>query len=347
MFKDIEIQEMIDLHKKKEVVLIDVRSQAEFNDTTIPGSINIPIFTNEERAEIGTIYKQKSVEAAKDRGLELFSKKLPTFIKEFQRISGEKIVFCWRGGMRSKTSATVIDLMGIKVYRLSGGYNAYRKWVVESLKDIKLPTKTYVLNGWTGTGKTAILRSLYAKGYPVLDIEGMANHRGSIFGQIGLVPYNQKMFDSLFLQEVERLQGSPFVVFEAESKRVGKVVLPEILLKQKETATQLFIDLPVDVRVKHILEDYRPHEHQEQYIEAFSRIKNRIHTPIANQIENNLHESSFDTAIQLLLEHYYDPRYLHMSKNYSQDNIVTIKAETISEASDLVEEALQTQMIKH
>lgn len=346
VFKDIDSHQLIDLQKKKEIVLIDVRSPSEYKDSTIPGSRNIPLFNDEERAEIGTIYKQISVEAAKERGLEIVSVKLPSFIKSFQELNGDKVVFCWRGGMRSKTSATLIDLMGIKTYRLLGGYNGYRKRIVESLKDIQIPLQAYILNGWTGTGKTAILRNLHSKGYPVLDIEGMANHRGSIFGQVGLEPNNQKMFDSLLIQELSRLKNSPYILFEAESKRVGKVVLPEPLISKKEKGIQIFIDIPIEERVQHILEDYLPHEHKDEYIEAFQKIKNRIHTPIAKQIEEDLQSSSFGSAIQLLLEYYYDPRYQHMSSLYTKSKIINIKAKSVSEAAKVVEEILQAKTVK-
>ena len=141
MFQDITVDKLLALQNKKELVLIDVRSPSEYKDATIPGSLNIPFFNDEERAEVGTLYKQDSVEAAKNRGLEIVSAKLPDFVKEFKQIEGQKAVFCWRGGMRSKTSATVLDLMGIKAYRLQGGYRAYREWVVETTRKARIQAK--------------------------------------------------------------------------------------------------------------------------------------------------------------------------------------------------------------
>jgi tRNA 2-selenouridine synthase len=126
LFQDISIEELLELQHKKELVLIDVRSPSEYSDATIPGSLNIPLFNDTERAEIGTLYKQVSVQAAKEKGLEIVSAKLPAFIKTFEQTAGQKTVFCWRGGMRSKTTATVLSLMGIRVYRISGGIRAYR-----------------------------------------------------------------------------------------------------------------------------------------------------------------------------------------------------------------------------
>ena len=146
MFQDISIEELLSLKDKNELTLIDVRSPSEFKEATIPGSMNIPFFNDEERAEVGTIYKQVSVDAAKERGLEIASAKLPRFVKQFAELEGKKAVFCWRGGMRSRTTATVLSLMGIKVFRLEGGYRTYRNWVVNQLETLELKPKAYVLN---------------------------------------------------------------------------------------------------------------------------------------------------------------------------------------------------------
>ena len=154
MFQDITVEEWRTLREDKKATTIDVRSPSEFAAATIPGSLNIPLFDDAERAEIGTIYKQVSVEAAKQRGLEIVSAKLPTFIRSFAEVPGPKTVFCWRGGMRSKTTATVLSLMGIRAARLTGGYRAYRQWVVDRLATIDYKPRAYVLHGNTGCGKT-------------------------------------------------------------------------------------------------------------------------------------------------------------------------------------------------
>jgi tRNA 2-selenouridine synthase len=335
LFQDITIEELLALKDKKEIVMIDVRSPSEFADATIPGSRNIPLFDDEERAEVGTIYKQVGVQAAKDRGLELFSAKLPAFIKSFESIKESKAVFCWRGGMRSRTTATCLSLMGIHAYRLTGGIRTYRKWVVETLGQFDFKPQAFVILGHTGTGKTAILRQLQAEGYPVLDLEGMAGHRGSIFGQVGLKANNQKTFESLLVTDLLKLQQSPYVLLEGESKRIGKVVLPEFLVSKKEAAAQIFIQLPVEERVRQIVEDYRPHEYKTELIHAFRQIKDRIHTPIAKEIGISLQEDRFEDAVRLLLEHYYDPRYEHAMKLYEQDRII-IEANTVAEAVQAV-----------
>jgi tRNA 2-selenouridine synthase len=339
LFQDITIEELFMQQNKKELVMIDVRSPSEYQDSSIPGSLNIPLFDDPERAEIGTIYKQISAQAAKDRGLEIVSAKLPAYVKAFEQIKEQKAVFCWRGGMRSKTTATVLALMGIRTYRLTGGFRAYRKWVVEALETLEFKPPAYVILGNTGSGKTAILRSLQEEGYPVLDLEGMAGHRGSIFGEVGLRANNQKTFESLLLGNLLKLQTSPYVLMEGESKRIGKVVLPVFMVNKKESGTQLFIEIPMEQRVRHIIEDYQPWENKEELLNAFNHIKSRIHTPIAKEIGIHLHEQDYEHAVRLLLEHYYDPRYEHAMDQYEQGRVL-IKAKTIQEAVQAIKEYL-------
>jgi tRNA 2-selenouridine synthase len=294
--------------------------------------LNIPLFDDAERAEIGTIYKQISAQTAKERGLEIVSAKLPAFIRSFAEISDKKAVFCWRGGMRSKTTATVLSLMGIHAYRLNGGYRAYRKWVVDTLESFHFAPEVFVLHGNTGTGKTAILRALKVQGYPVLDLEAMAGHRGSIFGQIGLKGHNQKTFDSLLLEELLRYTESPYVIIEAESKRIGKVVLPEFLVRKKEEGRHIWLELPLEQRVKNILDDYLPWQHQQECLDAFRQIKSRMHTPIAAEIEGCLNTDRYDKAVEMLLTHYYDPRYAHSSEGYETGEHMSVKAAELEEA---------------
>ncbi|MBS4219873.1 tRNA 2-selenouridine(34) synthase MnmH [Bacillus sp. FJAT-49711] len=346
MFRDIAIEQVMALREKGEISLIDVRSPSEFYHSTIPGSINIPLFNDKERAEIGTLYKQVNPEAAQDRGLEIVSAKLPDFIKAFKQIGGEITVFCWRGGMRSKTSATVLDLMNVKANRLQGGVRAYRKWVVDQLEKMQCTQKAFILNGNTGTGKTLILRKLQDEGYPVIDLEHMANHRGSIFGQIGLQPHNQKTFDSLLIDRLVELHSAPYVIFEGESKRIGRAVLPNSLNNLKEKGIQIFIEVPIEERVQHILDDYRPWEYKAECMEAFQKIKPRIHTPIAAEIERSLQIEEFSIAVRLLLEYYYDPRYKFTADQYPESQKVILNARNVDEAVEKIKKLIDQQNLK-
>jgi len=343
LFQDITLEELRSLRARKKLTVIDVRSPSEYIDSTLPDSLNIPLFNDQERAEIGTLYKQTSVHAAKERGLEIVSAKLPAFIKEFGAIEGDKVVFCWRGGMRSRTTATVLSLMDIHAYRLVGGFKAYRKWVLDELETFDFKPKSYVIHGNTGTGKTNLLHRLKKRGLPVIDLEGMAGHRGSIFGEIGLYANNQKTFDSLLLEELIAVGDSPYVLFEAESKRIGKVVMPPFMALQKERGTQIWIDMPMESRVKQILEDYKPESFKDQYVSAFLSIKSRIHIPIAAEIERLLKADQFGEAIALLLEYYYDPKYDYTSTQYEDAERICFSVNNLDEAEEAVLSYLTAQ----
>ncbi|WP_088007160.1 tRNA 2-selenouridine(34) synthase MnmH [Indiicoccus explosivorum] len=341
MFRTITIEELIPQTENGQMTLIDVRSPSEYREFTMPGSINIPIFNDEERAEVGTLYTQESVEAAKERGLEIVSQKLPSFIRAMQNVQGEKTVFCWRGGMRSKTAATLADLAGLKVNRLEGGIRAYRKWTVSELEAAEVPEQAIILNGLTGSGKTKVLEKLTAEGYPVIDLEGMAGHKGSIFGHIADSPNNQKTFDALLVRRLRELKDEPYVLFEAENSRIGKVVVPPFLMELKETSPHIDIRMPVEKRIEIILEDYQPEKHQQECLEAFSRIRSRIHTPVAGEIGAQLEEGNFAPAVRLLLEHYYDARYAHKKEQLSGIRQVEVAASDLEEAAGHVKKAIE------
>lgn len=336
MFRDISVNELQSLQQNTNHTLIDVRSPSEFQEATIPGSINIPIFSDEERSEVGTIYKQIGKEAAEEKGLEVFSKKLPAFVEAFRNIPTEKTVFCWRGGMRSKTAATVVDLMGIPIQRLTGGIRAYREGVVETLERMEFRPAVYVLDGFTGTGKTILLQQLKKQGYPVIDLEKMAGHRGSIFGQIGLKPNNQRSFDALLLEKLQQYEQEPFVFVEGESKRIGKVLIPDVLFDKKQSGFHFIIDLPMEVRVQTILEDYQPWKRPDEFEEAFHIIKKHIHTPVHKQILTALTEKNYAIAVELLLKYYYDPRYSHANRIVTEDQQQSIQAISVEDALEQI-----------
>ncbi|MBB6636985.1 tRNA 2-selenouridine(34) synthase MnmH [Cohnella thailandensis] len=342
MFQDITIDEWASLRQAKEMTTIDVRSPGEFEESTIPDSVNVPFFNNEERAEIGTLYKQVGVQAAKERGLEVISAKLPSLIREIGAIPGKKSVFCWRGGMRSRTTATLLSLMDIHVYRLTGGYRAYRNWVLDNLATMTIEPPAFVLNGLTGSGKTKVLNALASRGHAVLDLEGMAGHRGSIFGEIGRKANNQKMFDALLFEQLLRYRQAPSLLFEAEGKRIGRIVQPEVLIRKREEAKEIWLELPLEVRVSNLLEDYRPWAHKEQIMSAFRVIKSQIHTPIAAEIETCLRNEKYERAAELLLLYYYDPRYQHSSGQHATGRETVLHASSVEDATRQVEELLKS-----
>lgn len=254
MIREITVEELENLENP---VIVDVRSEGEYLEATIPGALNLPLLNNEERAQIGTTYTQLSPALAREEGLQIIGPKLPGLVKQTEEWlnRGPLVLFCWRGGMRSKAFATVLDLMGVPVYRLQGGYKAYRKRIIEFFER-DLSFEVVVLRGNTGVGKTEILTQLRKDGYPAIDLEKLANNRGSVFGDLGLgAPPSQKNFEASLYEELKRL-SSPYIVVECESKRIGRVTLPAKFYQAMQQGTQILIYDSIPQRVNRLLKEY-------------------------------------------------------------------------------------------
>ena len=205
MVDKIPVQEALEL---KNTVFIDVRSSGEFEQDHILEAVNFPILTNEERHIVGTIYKQVSQQKAITEGMKFYEQKIPELKKFVQQFENKTlIVYCWRGGMRSKIIATLFGSLGYKTFQLKDGYKAYRKVILDQLTNFKLKPKVYVLYGLTCSGKTALLQKLPNS----IDLEGLAQHRGSLYGAIGLKPRTQKMFDNLLLRQLEEFNSEKYI----------------------------------------------------------------------------------------------------------------------------------------
>lgn len=336
-----------DIKNRDDIVYIDVRSEGEFAESHIPGAVNIPLFNNEERAQVGTVYKQIGKQEATDLGLKIASAKLPQLIEQARR-AGEgrqPVVYCWRGGMRSKSIATILDLMGTPVLRLEGGYRSYRESVKERLADFRLTAKCVVIHGMTGVGKTSLLHKLAADGEPVLDLEQLAGHKGSAFGSIGEAPRNQRMFDSLLLERLDQLAGSPYIIIEAESKRVGRVNLPDFLLDAKHNGLHILTQAPLPIRVQRTLEQYVVDDPQfkEKVTGALEAIQKKL-TPEQRQLAwEAVVGNRFDELVALLLVEYYDPRYKHTMEQYAR-TFITIDATDLDACKETVQRAIREHM---
>ncbi|GAX90234.1 tRNA 2-selenouridine(34) synthase MnmH [Effusibacillus lacus] len=317
MYRDVRFDEIKD---RRDSVLIDVRSEGEYAESHIPGAVNIPIFNNEERARVGTVYKQVGPERAKELGLRIASAKLPELVKAVEQAAGGKqpVVYCWRGGMRSKSVATVLDLMGLPVCRLEGGYRGYRESVKEKLARYRLDSKCVVIQGMTGVGKTQLLHLLTEDGEPVLDLERMAGHKGSAFGSIGEKPSNQRTFDSLLLQRLEELEGSPYIIIEAESKRIGRVNMPDFLITAKEQGLHILLEAPLHIRVKRTLDQYivEDPEFNEKVKGALSAIEKKLSPDDREAVMHAAEQKRYEDLTELLLVKYYDPRYRYTMDQY-------------------------------
>ncbi|XJZ25812.1 tRNA 2-selenouridine(34) synthase MnmH [Bacillota bacterium Lsc_1132] len=350
--KDITVEELYQLDHP---AIIDIRSPVEFKDGAIPGAINIPLFTDDERKEIGTIYKQVGQDAAKWKAMQFVSPKIPDLlqsIKDATAHSGEQpIIHCWRGGMRSKAVVTFLDFAGIRAKRLAGGYKAYRQYILQEIRHL-LPERAIVLHGLTGVGKTEILKLLNGMGYPVLDLEEMAAHRGSIFGTIGIGNgHNQKTFDSLLHKRLREIQGSSYFLMEAESKRIGKATQPEELMTKKINGIHIYLHTSMEARVKHIANEYiYPYEHDPWYYNEIKQSLERIFPRMKDvetktRLQEYLESREYTKMIKILLEDYYDPKYDHKRQDYIGE-FIDIYAESHQEAAEKVAKHLEALSIK-
>ena len=302
--------------RRQEALLVDVRSPAEFADTSIPGAINVPLFSNEERAEIGTLYKNTGKAVARRRGIALAAPKIPELIDQVEAARTSRtipvIVFCWRGGMRSLAMASFMNLAGIPARQLVGGHKAFRRMVCDYFDHHKWP-RIYVLRGLTGIGKTRILQQLEQQGYPVVDLEKLANHRGSAFGSLGLGKQpGQKLFEARLWDRLDKLKNSPYLITEGESRHIGRIAVPLRFHQAMQDQTSLWLTTPIALRTKIILADY-PDLGQvtEPITRALDSLKERLGGKTVARLQHYLHTEDWNSLIADLMQTYYDPLYLH------------------------------------
>lgn len=321
-------------------IIIDVRSPAEYEHAHIPAALNLPLFDNDERAMIGTTYKKQSREAAIKAGLPLFGNKMLSMIetvetwiaatqKDNNLTKPTLFVHCWRGGMRSAAVAWLLDLYGYKVVQLTGGYKAYRNWVLEQFT---IPYSLKVLGGYTGSGKTEILQALQEKNYAVIDLEGIAHHKGSAFGAIGQLPQpSQEMFENILAKKLfEVNKNNKPIWIEDESQRIGTVLIPTPLFHLMRNSTCYFMKIPFEQRLAFILEGYGKFDAQ-SLIEATERIQKRLGGLETKNAVAHVMQGELKEAFSILLK-YYDKWY---EKN--AQNQVLPKVELIPVLSEIVD----------
>lgn len=336
--------------KLENSIYIDARTKAEYEEATIPGAVNIELLNYEERKIIGTIYKQQSPKKAKLKGVELVSPKIPDLINEMNQLSKKYenlIIFCSRGGLRSKSLAEFSDLAGIEVYRLEGGYKNYRHYIMNKLENYDFKGEIAVLHGNTGVGKTYILKEMEKMGVSVIDLEAIANHRGSAFGSIGLnQPYNQKYFESLLWEELKKKDKDNGIIFvEAESRRVGHSVIPEFFHKKMKAGEDILVSASMEKRVENIYLEYIKdiESNQQKFIERVLESLKAIEKYIIKKAGKDCYyqllelaeKAEFKALTKILLEEYYDPMYEHSQKKVNNYK-AKINAEKIKEAAQKI-----------
>ncbi|RFU65391.1 tRNA 2-selenouridine(34) synthase MnmH [Peribacillus glennii] len=344
--KELSVDEFI---KKNDAVAVDVRSPIEFAEGSIPKARNIPLFTNGEREEIGTIYKKEGPAAAKWRAMEVVAPKIPALLSEIRKVkeSGkEPVLYCWRGGSRSQSMAAFAALSGLEVPRIVGGYRAYRERILEKIPQM-LHGKAIVLHGMTGVGKTQILDKLKEKGYPILDLEKFANHRGSVFGSFGQGDaHNQKTFDALLFEELSQIGTSDYFIMEAESKRIGRATQPDALLTAKEEGIHISVDASMEKRTRRIYEEYiLPYKDQpwfkDKVWESIHKIEKKIKNKESLQsLYHAIEAENYEKVINVLFVDYYDPRYSHKENSY-EGEFFYVNADSIADAAAEIEKIIE------
>ena len=311
MFKATDYKEIL---KFKNPIFIDLRSEGEFEDGTMLGAISMPLLSNEERKIVGTLYASGDVKGAKEKGVEFFAPKLTDYYKRISQMEEdhEVVLFCSRGGFRSTALFNLLKTLGHKVYKLDHGYKSYRKYVLnfmETLKDYKY----VVLKGYTGCGKTEILKELRKRGENVLDLEGLARHRGSLFGGVGMgFQPSQKTFESELMESFKSFKQGPIFV-EGESPRIGSINLPSELIKAMAKTDKVFlIEDTIERRTERIKSDYLSDyglEKKEELISAFENLRRYISAKRYENYLKLLDEENFDLIIKDLIIKYYDANY--------------------------------------
>jgi len=323
MITRVETANLLDLSTKYPI--IDVRSPGEYNKGHIPGSYNIPLFNNDERSEVGKKYKQVSREASVYAGLEFVGTKLVSLIKHAKKIAGKKeiLIHCWRGGMRSENMAWLFSVAGMKPYVLTGGYRAYRQYIRKKLSENQ---KIIILGGKTGSGKTEILYEMKKLGQQIIDLEDLANHKGSAFGALGqeIQPTTEQFTNNLF-DVWKDLDPKRTVWLEDESKNIGSVSIPEELYEKMNQAPVIVVEMIKELRIKRLAKEYSFFDSR-LLEESVIKIQKRLGGLNTRECIKAVREKKFARAIDISLI-YYDKAYLYGLEKKKKRIAGHIKAE--------------------
>lgn len=311
------------LYQSENLNIIDVRSPSEYAKGHIPGAINIPLFSDEERAIIGTLYKKKGRKEAIQKGFLLISAKYSQLADSGITHTKENKLFlyCWRGGMRSASMAWLFEQQGIRCFLLEGGYKSYRLLIRSYLKN---KMKLLVLGGKTGTGKTKILKELEKKGEQIIDLEKIACHKGSAFGSLGEIAQpTTEQFENLLLEAVLKLDLNKRIWIEDESRNIGRIIIPVELFQQMRESHVVFLDMDIKMRVLLLIDEYGKFRDSE-LIESFEKITKKL-GGLSTQISiSSVKNGDYKTATEIALQ-YYDKTYQYGLSRRDQKNIHVVQ----------------------
>ncbi len=301
----IEINDFLALRKSLPVV--DVRSEKEFAEGHIAGARNIPILNNEERIAVGTDYKQKGQLEAIKTGFRLVGPRIIDLVNSAEEIATnrEMLVHCWRGGMRSGNFCHFVGMAKLRTHQLKGGYKVYRH---EALESFKKPFQFIVLGGSTGSGKTEILNALKTQGEQVIDLEGLANHKGSVFGGLMMPPQpTTEQFQNNLFEEISNLDVAKRIWIEDESIAVGKIFLPNDVWRTMSVSPIVEVNVERDVRIKRLVHEYGPAD-KVQFLSKMEQITKKLGGQHFNAARETLLRGDMSATIEILLT-YYDKAY--------------------------------------
>ena len=312
------------LKSGEEIPIIDVRSPLEYERGHIPGAFNIPLLSNNEREVVGTLYKSKGQDKAFMKALEFTGPKMAGFVKEANKYQKDKklLVYCWRGGKRSGSMAWLFNTSGIETKILEGGYKAYRNYIHDLFS---IPKNIIVLGGFTGSGKTEILKELKEQ-HQVIDLEALAHHKGSAFGFIGQKPQpTTEQFENNLAIEWMKLNYNEIIFLEDESKMIGSVHLPDEIYSKIRNSSVIFINVPKEDRIKRLIIDYAGFDNS-LIKSALDKIIKRLGGQNYNKAISSLEINDYATIANVSLV-YYDKAYLYGLNKRDENKIYKMTIE--------------------
>ena len=329
--RKINVEEFVSI--SKDFPVFDVRTPGEYKHAHIPGAISLPLLSDEERVVIGTAYKQESRHIAIKKGLDFFGPKMRALVEEVERLTNLEperktiVIHCWRGGMRSGAVAWLLDMYGYTVLTISGGYKAFRKW---ALLQFEKEYNFKLLGGYTGSGKTPVLHEVDSLGHNVIDLENLANHRGSAFGGIGMnAQPSQEMFENILAVELYKKHLNDFIWLEDESQRIGTTMIPKSIWILMRSSPIFFIDIDFEERLKYLVHTYGI-MNKEELMHSIKRITKRLGGLESANAINHILENNIPESFRILLR-YYDKLYSKglYNREGSSDLITVIKCNDV------------------